>query len=87
MAIWRSANDIIMSAGQNGSIPPIHIVQLVGILPNDQCRYNRVGYVWLNPLCLRDNYHKYMSSGLSIQDMYESRNDASSLKDSFYSLG
>eukprot|EP00959_Pyramimonas_sp_CCMP1952_P444897 9315866-Pyramimonas_sp.AAC.1 len=36
MPIWRSANDIIMSAGRNGRIPPTHIVQLIGILPNDK---------------------------------------------------
>eukprot|EP00959_Pyramimonas_sp_CCMP1952_P204434 4275223-Pyramimonas_sp.AAC.1 len=35
--IWRSANDIITSAGRIGSIPPTHIVQLIGILPNYQC--------------------------------------------------
>eukprot|EP00959_Pyramimonas_sp_CCMP1952_P200954 4202842-Pyramimonas_sp.AAC.1 len=36
MAIWRSANDIIMSAGLCGRIPATHIVQLIGILPNDK---------------------------------------------------
>eukprot|EP00959_Pyramimonas_sp_CCMP1952_P077223 1614207-Pyramimonas_sp.AAC.1 len=37
MAIWRSANDMIMSAGRNGRIPPTHIAQLIGVLPNDKC--------------------------------------------------
>eukprot|EP00959_Pyramimonas_sp_CCMP1952_P173580 3627139-Pyramimonas_sp.AAC.1 len=32
--VWRSANDIVMTAGREGRIPPTHIVQLVGILPN-----------------------------------------------------
>eukprot|EP00959_Pyramimonas_sp_CCMP1952_P072240 1508777-Pyramimonas_sp.AAC.1 len=29
MSIWRSANDIMKSAGRSGRIPPIHIVQLI----------------------------------------------------------
>eukprot|EP00959_Pyramimonas_sp_CCMP1952_P147118 3079200-Pyramimonas_sp.AAC.1 len=29
---WRSANDIVMTAGRNGRIPPTHVVQLIGIL-------------------------------------------------------
>eukprot|EP00959_Pyramimonas_sp_CCMP1952_P450279 9428128-Pyramimonas_sp.AAC.1 len=41
MSNWCSGNDIIMTAGRNGIIPPIHIVQLTGILPNvDQRRFN-----------------------------------------------
>eukprot|EP00959_Pyramimonas_sp_CCMP1952_P004015 84346-Pyramimonas_sp.AAC.1 len=31
---WRPANDIVMTAGRNGRILPIHIAQLIGILPN-----------------------------------------------------
>eukprot|EP00959_Pyramimonas_sp_CCMP1952_P189381 3961461-Pyramimonas_sp.AAC.1 len=32
MQIWRSANDIIMSAGRGGRIPPTHVVQLIGAI-------------------------------------------------------
>eukprot|EP00959_Pyramimonas_sp_CCMP1952_P191317 4000518-Pyramimonas_sp.AAC.1 len=28
--IWRSASDIIMTSGRDGSIPPSHFVQLIG---------------------------------------------------------
>eukprot|EP00959_Pyramimonas_sp_CCMP1952_P468585 9493481-Pyramimonas_sp.AAC.1 len=53
MAIWRSADDIIVSACRNGNTLPTHIVQLIGILPNGKCSYDRVGHVWTNPLCMR----------------------------------
>eukprot|EP00959_Pyramimonas_sp_CCMP1952_P212958 4455839-Pyramimonas_sp.AAC.1 len=46
--VWRSANDIIMTAGRNGRIPQSHIVQLIGILPiSTQCAHDRVGQAWL----------------------------------------
>eukprot|EP00959_Pyramimonas_sp_CCMP1952_P423170 8864293-Pyramimonas_sp.AAC.2 len=81
MPIWRSANDSIMSAGRGGRIPPTHIVQLIGIPPDEYCRCNRVGHAWINPLYLWDNNEQYPCSDLSIERMYEIRNDASSLKD------
>eukprot|EP00959_Pyramimonas_sp_CCMP1952_P086523 1809829-Pyramimonas_sp.AAC.1 len=73
--IWRSANDIVMTAGWNGRIPPTHIVQLIGILPCYTCQCNRVGQ--------RDSNQPYPSG--KIEDMYEIRNDASSLKEWFIS--
>eukprot|EP00959_Pyramimonas_sp_CCMP1952_P458615 9476914-Pyramimonas_sp.AAC.1 len=69
-----------MSAGRNGRIPLTHIVQFIGILPNDKCRYNRMGHAWTNPLCLWGNDQKYRRSDLSIDDMYEFQDDSSSLK-------
>eukprot|EP00959_Pyramimonas_sp_CCMP1952_P071046 1483243-Pyramimonas_sp.AAC.2 len=83
MPIWRSANDTIMSAGRDSRIPPTHIVQLIGILPDEQCRYNRVGQVWINPMYLWDTNQQLPCSDLSVQKMYMFRNDASSLKDLF----
>eukprot|EP00959_Pyramimonas_sp_CCMP1952_P385436 8077797-Pyramimonas_sp.AAC.1 len=45
-----------MTAGNKGRIPPSHIVQVIGILPNKtQCRHDRVGHVWINPLYIKDN--------------------------------
>eukprot|EP00959_Pyramimonas_sp_CCMP1952_P355999 7455749-Pyramimonas_sp.AAC.1 len=41
--MWLSANDVVMAAGQNGRIPPTHIVQVMGILPSPGCQFNRVG--------------------------------------------
>eukprot|EP00959_Pyramimonas_sp_CCMP1952_P117497 2456083-Pyramimonas_sp.AAC.1 len=81
MAIWRSANGIILLAGRNGRIPPTHIVQLLDILPNDKCRYSRAGHGWVNPLYLWDNDQKYRRNDLSIDDMCEFQSDASSLED------
>eukprot|EP00959_Pyramimonas_sp_CCMP1952_P364914 7641517-Pyramimonas_sp.AAC.1 len=81
MAMWRSANGIIMSAGRNGRIAPTHIFQLIGILPNDKCTYNRVKHAWINPLYMWDNAQKYMNSDRSLDELHEFRNDASSLKD------
>eukprot|EP00959_Pyramimonas_sp_CCMP1952_P388961 8149715-Pyramimonas_sp.AAC.1 len=72
-----------MSAGLNGRMSSTRIAQLIGILPSDKCRYNRVGHVWTTPLYLWDNDQKYPNSDLSIDDMYEFQNDASSLKDWF----
>eukprot|EP00959_Pyramimonas_sp_CCMP1952_P359802 7534034-Pyramimonas_sp.AAC.1 len=72
-----------MSAGRNGRIPPTHIVQFICTLPNDRCRYNRVGHAWINPLYLWDNDQKYPNSDLSIDDMYEFQNEASLLESSF----
>eukprot|EP00959_Pyramimonas_sp_CCMP1952_P024962 523830-Pyramimonas_sp.AAC.1 len=54
--VWRSANDIIMTSGIQGRILPSHIVQLIGIMPYcAQCKYDRVGQVWVNELHLEDN--------------------------------
>eukprot|EP00959_Pyramimonas_sp_CCMP1952_P453332 9468061-Pyramimonas_sp.AAC.1 len=52
--IWRSANDIVMTAGRNGRILPTHIAQLIGILPSRSCLHNRVEQTWVNPSYFRD---------------------------------
>eukprot|EP00959_Pyramimonas_sp_CCMP1952_P228502 4777244-Pyramimonas_sp.AAC.1 len=67
--VWRSANDIVVTAGRNGRIPPIHIVQLIGTLPSHICQCNRVG---------QDDNQQYTRT--RIDELYEIRNDASSLK-------
>eukprot|EP00959_Pyramimonas_sp_CCMP1952_P321422 6726024-Pyramimonas_sp.AAC.2 len=78
MAIWRSANDIIMTAGRKGIPPPTHIVQLIGILPNtNQCRYHRVGHAWVNPLYMWDNERRNRRDA-TLDDLCEIPNDASS---------
>eukprot|EP00959_Pyramimonas_sp_CCMP1952_P077375 1617220-Pyramimonas_sp.AAC.1 len=79
--IWRLANDIVMTAGRNVRIPPTHIAQLIGILPSYTCQYNREGQIWVNPFYLRDSYQPHLSD--KIEDLYEIRNGASSLKDWF----
>eukprot|EP00959_Pyramimonas_sp_CCMP1952_P068711 1434190-Pyramimonas_sp.AAC.1 len=79
--VWRSANDIVMTAGRHGRIPPTHIVQLIGILPEYHRQYNRVGQIWINPVLLEEDNQKYTST--RIDEMYEIRNDASSLNNWF----
>eukprot|EP00959_Pyramimonas_sp_CCMP1952_P060118 1256262-Pyramimonas_sp.AAC.1 len=69
-----------MSAGRGGRIPPTHIVQLIGILPSHDCRCNRVGQIWANPLYLRDSNRPYHGGNISTGKMYGYRNDASCLK-------
>eukprot|EP00959_Pyramimonas_sp_CCMP1952_P216692 4531762-Pyramimonas_sp.AAC.1 len=69
-----------MSAGRGGRIPPTHIVQLIGILPNHNCMYNRAGQIWVDPLYLRDSHQPYQGGNFSIEKIYEYRNDASALK-------
>eukprot|EP00959_Pyramimonas_sp_CCMP1952_P111794 2338372-Pyramimonas_sp.AAC.1 len=75
---WRSANGVVMTAGRNGRIPPTHIVQLIGILPNRTCQHRRVGQIWVNPLYLKGDNQPCTSTRLD--DMYEIRNDASALR-------
>eukprot|EP00959_Pyramimonas_sp_CCMP1952_P214330 4484879-Pyramimonas_sp.AAC.1 len=72
-----------MSAGHDGRMPPTHVVQLIGILPKRYCRCNRVGKIWVNPLYFRDNNQPCQGGNISIEEMYEYRKDASSLKDWF----
>eukprot|EP00959_Pyramimonas_sp_CCMP1952_P104864 2191901-Pyramimonas_sp.AAC.1 len=45
MPVQVSANDIVMTAGRDGRIPPTHIAQLIGILPGYNCQSNRLGQV------------------------------------------
>eukprot|EP00959_Pyramimonas_sp_CCMP1952_P429533 8995724-Pyramimonas_sp.AAC.1 len=79
--VWRPANDIVMTAGRNGRIPPTHIAQSIGILPNHMCKYNSVGQIWINSVYLKDDNQPYTGTG--IDDMYETRNDASSSRNRF----
>eukprot|EP00959_Pyramimonas_sp_CCMP1952_P391359 8201550-Pyramimonas_sp.AAC.1 len=74
--IWRSANDIVMTAGRNGGNPPTHIAQLIGILSSHACHHNRAGQVWINPLYLRADNQPLPS--VKIHDMYDIRNAAPS---------
>eukprot|EP00959_Pyramimonas_sp_CCMP1952_P105808 2212293-Pyramimonas_sp.AAC.2 len=55
ISVRRSVNDVIMTAGWEGGVPPSHNDQLIGILPNrTQCRHDRVGQVWINLLYIED---------------------------------
>eukprot|EP00959_Pyramimonas_sp_CCMP1952_P192818 4031949-Pyramimonas_sp.AAC.1 len=80
--IWRSANDVVMTAGRNGRIPPTHIVQLIGILPSTDCQINRVGQVWVNPFIFAGQ-QSAVSDG-KMEEMHEIRNGASSLRNWFF---
>eukprot|EP00959_Pyramimonas_sp_CCMP1952_P404918 8486367-Pyramimonas_sp.AAC.1 len=81
VAVWRSATDFIKMAGRSGVLPPTHIVQLIGILPNsDQCKYSRVGHAWVNPLYMWDNERRNLRD-VTLGDLHEIPNYASSLKD------
>eukprot|EP00959_Pyramimonas_sp_CCMP1952_P316735 6629849-Pyramimonas_sp.AAC.1 len=79
--VWRSANDIVMTAGRFGRIPLTRTAQLIGILPNHICQYNRAGQIWFNPFYLRGDDQPYPN--MRIDDTYETRNDASYLRNWF----
>ena len=44
--VWRSANDIVMTKGQQGRIPVGYIIQMIGIKHNAKYRHDRTGQVW-----------------------------------------
>eukprot|EP00959_Pyramimonas_sp_CCMP1952_P442907 9271915-Pyramimonas_sp.AAC.1 len=71
-----------MTSGNNGRNPPSHIVQLIGIRPNSvQCKYDRVGQVWVNELYTEVNQRGNLYASTPVpRSCSEYPYDASTLK-------
>eukprot|EP00959_Pyramimonas_sp_CCMP1952_P015743 332986-Pyramimonas_sp.AAC.1 len=67
--MWRSASDIVMTAGRHGMIPPTHIVQLIGVLPGYNCQCDRVGQKRIHPIYVKSDNQQY--TNIRIDEMYE----------------